>query len=59
MGGFAGVFVGAILKFVISNTEDLIEEQSTLFLPLPEKTNKSHLAIKGNSRRNDLSISSV
>lgn len=59
MGGFAGIFVGVILKFLISNTEYLIEEQSTLFLPLPEKANKSHLAIKENNRRNDLSILSV
>lgn len=59
MGSFAGLSLGVILILLVSNTGDLMEELSKLFLPLPEKPNKSHFAVKENDRRTDSSTPSV
>lgn len=59
MGSFAGLLSVVILILLISNTGDLTDELSKLFPPLPEKPNKSHLAIKENDRRTDSSTPSV
>lgn len=48
MGSFAGLLFGVTLILSTSDTGDLMEELSQLHLPLPQKPNKFHFAVKEN-----------